>query len=134
MVDFSNEGTVSKPPRDIVALIILEKLYNYLEADEIFAKQKLGGAGSMTNISRSRLRNLFLICQPMLQRRLSHEEYNKLNELCTNLTKSVEPEELLECFFLVLAVLDKLELTKLDTKAVYNKTRVEESNKHHGYG
>ena len=134
MVDFNDAGTMSKPPKDVVALIIIEKLYNYLEADEIFAKQKLGGAGVMIAIPRARLRNLFLLCYPMMIRRLRTEEFNKVNQVCTDLEKKVEPKELLDCFIMILKVLDSLELTKLDTKPVYNRARVEEANKVHGYG
>jgi hypothetical protein len=134
MVDFNDAGTMSKPPKDVVALIIIEKLYNYLEADEIFCKQKLGGAGGMTSIPRARLRNLFLLCRPMMERRLGSPEFDKVNIVCTDLEQQVDEKDLLECFIIIMSVLDKLELTKLDTKPVYNRARVEEANKVHGYG
>ena len=133
MVDFNNEGTIQRPPKDIVALIIIEKLYNYLEADEIFAKQKLGGAGGVITIPRARLRNLFLTTHSMMKRRLKLDEYNRLRNLCTDLTATVDPKELLECFIILHDQLDRLGLIKLDTRPVYDSTDIEASNKAQGY-
>jgi len=133
LVDFNNDSTISRPPRDIVALIIIEKFYNYLEADEIFAKQKLGGAGGMTSIPRARLRNLFLNTHSMMKRRLKEADYNRLRTVCCELQKKVEPEELLECFLLMHTELDSSGLLRLDTKQAYNTLDIEESNKAQGY-
>lgn len=134
MVDFNSTETISKPPKEIVALIIIEKLYNYLEADEHYAKTRLNGAGITTSIPRARLRNLFLVCHAMLSRRLSPDEFKKVSCVCMNLEKKVEPADLMEAFITILTVLDSLELIKLDTKPVYNRKNVEESNKAQGYG
>jgi len=133
MVDFNSEGTMAKPPKDIVALIIIEKFYNFLEADETYTKNKLNGAMIGLSVSRARLRNLFLVCHEMLKRRLKNEQYEQIFAVCMNLSIKKNIEELMEAFLLIVKVLDDLQLLKLDTKPVYARHRVEEANKQHGY-
>ena len=133
MVDFNNEGTISRPPRDIVALIIIEKLYNYLEADEFWTAQSLNGVDSRLNTARSRLRNLFLTTHSMIQRRLPPEQYQKVRAVTTDLNKKVTPQDLLDCFIILHEQLDKLGLIKLDTRPVYDSLDIEASNKAQGY-
>ena len=134
MVDFNDGTTIGKPPQELVALIIIEKLYNFLEADEDYIKKKLGGAAWPTAIPRARLRNLLLICNPMLQRRMEKNAYAKAWKVCTDLSHKATPEEILEVFVLISAQLDALNLTRLDNKPVFNRLRVEEANKAQGYG
>lgn len=134
MVDFNSEGTISKPPREVVALIIIEKLYNFLEADEDYSKKNLSGAGGFISISRARLRSLFLVCHQMLERRCTKEEFTKLTDVCIDLKTDTEIADIMDAFKIILKVLDDLQLIKLDTKPVYNRHRTEEANKHHGYG
>jgi len=133
MVDFNSQETISKPPKDIVALIIIEKLYNFLEADEYYAKNRWNNAntGGLA-ISRARLRSLFLVSHEMLKRNLKEEVFKEVSELCIGVEK-VEMPEVMKCFVLILEILDQLGLTKLDTKQAFNRHRVEEANKHHGY-
>jgi len=133
MVDFNSEGTVSKPPKEVVALIIIEKLYNFLEADEHYAKTRLNGAGIGIAVSRARLRSMFLVCHEMLKRRLKGPEFEKVTCSCMNLNKEIDVAELMESFMLILRVLDELKLIKLDTNPVYDRHRIEEANKQHGY-
>lgn len=134
MVDFNSEGTISKPPKEIVALIIIEKLYNFLEADEQYTKTRFQGAGLSLAVSRARLRNLFLVCNVMLKRRCDATEFNKVKKVCMDFSKDIDVDELMDCFLIILNVLDTLGLIKLDTKPVYNRHRTEEANKQHGYG
>lgn len=134
MVDFNNEGTMSKPPREVVALIIIEKLYNFLEADEHYIKQLLNGAKQRLSVPTSRLRSLFLISQPLLKRRLSAEDYKEVKRVCCDWEVEVDLEKLLEIFFKIIEVLDKIGLTKLDTQPTYRRHIIEEANRVHGYG
>lgn len=137
MVDFNSEGTISKPPREVVALIIIEKLYNFLEADEHHAKTLLNGASLGDAVCRARLRSLFLVCHEMLKRRCKPDDYQKVKDYCLELDSKkhkTEPGDMMEAFMIILTVLDDLQLIKLDTKPVYNRHRTEEANKQHGYG
>jgi len=134
MVDFNSEGTISKPPKEVVALIIIEKLYNFLEADEHHAKTLLNGASLGQAVSRARLRSLFLVCHEMLKRRCDYDDYTKLKLYCLNLSHKPEEDEMMDAFMIILKVLDQLQLIKLDTKPVFQRHRTEEANKQHGYG
>lgn len=135
MVDFNNDNTISRPPRDIVAYIVIEKLYNYIEADEDFTKKKMLGstAPQLIAIPRARLRSLFLICHPLLQRKLSDEDYEILHRTCVQITEKITSDDLLFSFNILAKVLDDLELTKLDTKQKLNRTNIEETNIALGY-
>lgn len=134
MVDFNNESTISKPPKEVVALIIIEKIYNFLEADEDYAKKKLQGGGVSIAIPRARLRNLFLMSHALLKRGLDEPDYNGCVAVCMDVNrKDVEPDDLMEAFGHMMTVLDKVGLTKLDTKPVYNRNSIEQSNKAQGY-
>ena len=133
MVDFNSEGTMSKPPKEVVALIIIEKLYNFLEADEIFTKTMLNGASLGLAVSRARLRSLYLVTHEMLNRRCKAEDQTKLKIVCMDLQHKTDTVELMESFLIILQVLDDLQLIKLDTKPVYKRHRIEEANKQHGY-
>jgi len=133
MVDFNSEGTMSKPPKEVVALIIIEKLYNFLEADESRTQTFINGADTGLAVSRARLRSLFLVTHEMLKRRLNTEDFQKVSCVCMNLANSMDGIDLMEAFIIILGVLDQMQLIKLDTKPVYDRHRVEEANKQNGY-
>lgn len=125
---------MSKPPKEVMALIIIEKLYNFLEAEEEKTKMQLNGASMGSAVSRARLRSLFLVSHEMLKRRIKEPtDFEKVRKVCMNLKDKVEDAELIESYLTILQVLDDMQLLKLDTKPQYNRYRVEESNKHHGY-
>lgn len=134
MVDFNNETTIGKPPKELVSLIIIEKLYNYLEADEDYIKKRLSGAAWPLSTCRARLRTLFLMCYPMLKRRLPPEEFEKLRKICEDPRSPAEERDLLEAFQIISKILDTLGLTKLDDKPTFKRHRIEEANKAQGYG
>ena len=68
-----------------------------------------------------------------MKRRLKLDEYNRIRNLCTDLTAVVDHTELLECFIILHDQLDRLGLIKLDTSPVYDSTDIEASNKAQGY-
>lgn len=133
MVDFNSEGTMSKPPKEVVALIIIEKLYNFLEADETHTKTRLNGASAGNSTCRARLRNLFLITYKMLERRLKPEEFQEVCCVCMGTHPKIEDAAIIKTYFTILGVLDDLQLTKLDTRPVFKRHMVEDANQQHGY-
>lgn len=133
MVDFDNEATMGKPPKEVVAFIIIEKVYNFLEADESYSKTLLNGTQSFLSVPRARLRNLYLVSHRLLERNLKKEELADVHSVCMNLKQEVKQEDLLECFSTIFMVLDKVGLWKIDTKKVFDRHRVEVANKEHGY-
>ena len=134
MVDFNNETTISRSPVDIVATCILERRFNFIEADESSTKQKLSGAGVLIATPRARLRSLFIDGHALMKRKLSPENYQKLRNICFELNTKPTQEEILEAFLIIDEQLDASGLLRLDTKPVFNRNRIEESNKAHGYG
>jgi len=134
MVDFNNETTIGKPPKELVALIIIEKLYNFLEADEDYIKKRLGGASWPISTCRARLRTLYLMSYPMLQRRLPPEEFETLKRICEDHKHETTEAELLSAFQSISVILDTLGLTKLDDRPTFKRHKIEEANKAQGYG
>lgn len=134
MVDFNNEATMGKPPREVVALIIIEKVYNFLEADEDFAKKTLMGGSMSYAVPQARLRNLFFVSHTLLKRNMTEKDFDAITSIALNTRhKTVEHDDILECFGRIFEVLDKVGLWKIDTNKVYDRHRVETANKQHGY-
>lgn len=134
MVDFNNETTIGKPPKELVALIIIEKFYNFLEADEDYIKKRLGGASWPISTCRARLRTLYLVAYPMLQRRMPPEEFETLKRICEDHKHETTEAELLRAFQSISVILDTLGLTKLDDRPTFKRHKIEEANKAQGYG
>lgn len=133
-MDFNSEATMGKKPTELVSSIIIEKVYNFLEADEDWAKKSLQGGAVQYSIARARLRTLFFASHTLLKRNMEEADFDWLTSTClsTN-SKEVEPEDVLECFGRIFQILDKVGLWKIDTKPIYERHRVEEANKQHGY-
>ena len=131
-MDFNNEATMGKKPTELVSSIIIEKIYNFLEADEFWSQKVMQGGGASYAIARARLRTLYNSSRNILQRNMTPKEYEKLTEVCMNTSVSMQPNEPLLCYEKMFSVFDKVGLWKIDTKAVYNRERVEEANKVHG--
>jgi len=134
MVDFNNEATMGKPPKEVVALIIIEKVYNFLEADEDFAKKTLMGGSMSYAIPQARLRNLFFVSHTLLKRNMTSDDFDAITSICLNTQqKTVEHDDILEGFGRIFEVLDAVGLWKIDTIKRYDRTRVEKANEQHGY-
>lgn len=133
-MDFNNESTMGKKPTELVASIIIEKVYNFFEADEDWAKKQLQGGSVSYAHARARLRTLFFSIHTLLKRNMTEKDYNWLTSVCLNTSQTdITPETSLEAFGLIFIVIDKIGLWKVDTRNVYNRERVEEANKEHGY-
>lgn len=133
-MDFNNEATMGKPPKEVISFIIIEKVYNFLEADEDYAKKTLQGAGVSYAIPQARLRNLFFVSHTLLKRNMKEKDFDAITSIALNTQhKAVEHDDILECFGRIFEVLDKVGLWKIDTKKVYERHRIEQSNKEHGY-
>ena len=132
-MDFNNEATMGKKPTELVSSIIIEKVYNFLEADEDWAKKSLQGGQITYAIARARLRTLFFSSHTLLKRNLGKEDYQDLIDTCLSTSSQITHETCLDCFGQIFEVLDKVGLWKIDTKPVFDRHRVEEANKQHGY-
>lgn len=133
-MDFNNESTMGKKPTELIASILIEKVYNFLEADESWAKLKIQGGAVNYAIARARLRSLFFSSHNLLKRNMEDQEYNWLMSICLSTgANDTETEDVMEGFGMIFQVLDKVGLWKIDTRKVYDRHRVEEANKQHGY-
>lgn len=133
-MDFNSEATMGKKPAELIASIIIEKVYNFLEADEDWAKKLMQGGAVTYAISRARLRTLYFASHNLLSRNMPKKDYDWLMAVCLSTdAHEVKVEDVLEGFGLIFQVLDKVGVWKVDTQKVYERHRVEEANKAHGY-
>lgn len=127
MVDFNNETTIGTPAVDIVRVLILQARYNLFEAWEYHQKMLFQGTEGNLSLVRARLGTMFLELQAGLKRRLSKLEYqNLLNRLKDD---TMTTDEAFDIICLFNDILDKINLTKIDTKKVYDSSRVEKEHK-----
>lgn len=125
MVDFNNEATIGTPAGDVVKILILQRHYDLLEAVEHYNKQVAMGQEANISTVKARLYTLFIQIQAMLKRRLPSKEYEDFKEQI----QSDDDQKILEAIYRINEELDKINLTKIDTKKVYDSTNVEKENK-----
>lgn len=130
MVDFDNEVTVGMPAVDVERILILERRYNLLEALEKFNRARLMNAEGDISIVRARLCSMFLEIDALLERQMKEKEFKKLKDQVMG-TESTE-EQMLESIYTINKILDQVQLTRIDTRIKYDRTRVEVENKNKG--
>jgi len=136
MVDFSNDSMISKPPTDVINLIVIEHWYNWRLAWEFYVKNSMNRTKVGVAECRSRLSNLFLATERLMFRKLTAKDkitYDELKELCCNVNYKVDEMQMLEAYLLINQKLDEAGLIKVDTKPQVDRTKVELSNKAYGY-
>jgi hypothetical protein len=133
MVNFNLDSTITKPPIEIVNLIIIEHWYNVTLAYEYYNKHKCNNAVISMAECSCRLTTLFLSVNKILERKLELEQYNKLKNICLLVNKSLSTKDFLEAYLIIHSVLDACNLLKIDTKPYVNRFNTEESNKAFGY-
>ena len=131
MVNFNDNNTISKPPTEIINMVVIEAWYNWRLAYETYLLYKYQRKGIFIHETKARLITLFLTCYQLLQRKLiKTNEFENLKHICY---ESDNEKELLEAYLIINKVLDEANLIKIDTKPVIDRSRVEESNTFAGY-
>ena len=125
IVDFDNEATIGTPDVDIVRVLILQRRADVFEALEQYNKDNYANIQTDISVIKARLYSLFLELQGGLKRRLKAKDYNDL----VKQLDSKEPTDVLKVILMLNEYLDSLNLTKIDTKKKYDKTRVEKEHK-----
>lgn len=125
MVNYNDLNTVAVPSNDINRIQILERRAYVIEALEIYYKYKLAGASGNTALFRSRLASLFWEIGGLIKRQV--KDYDELKTKITN--KDTEISELINLWEEINILLDKINLTKIDTKKDYDNTDIEEENR-----
>jgi hypothetical protein len=96
------------------------------EAWEYYSKQKHLGTTSGLNVVHARTESLFNALAPYLERKIDNKDFESTKKVLFE----YEPSEkrLREIFFLINKQLDIDRITRMDTKTVYDGTRVELEN------
>lgn len=134
MVDFNNDTTITgRSAEDILRVIIMERRYNLFESIENYIKLSSQGAESEQEVAivKARLFSLFLEIEETVKRHLEKEP-EVMKQLEVYLA-SDKYEEILKAVKILMAVLDKVKLTRLDTRVPYDSTRVTVEDKVKGH-
>lgn len=135
MVDFNNDTTITgRSAEDILRVIIMERRYNLFDAVENYVK--LDAEGNATErdaaLIKARAYALFLEIEETVKRNLGKDEEGYAELLsCINSNKY---ENLLKAVRILMYILDKVKLTRLDTRRPYDQTRVATEDKEKGHG
>lgn len=130
MVDFNNETTVSTPAADIVRVLILERhayVVDAIERHYVNDALNIDTAQDLGVIKARLMTFYFYICE-VLPRRMDKDEIKNLKEDLA----AEDFDGVMRAFRSLNKVLDSVKLTRIDTKKVYDPTRVEEENKEKG--
>jgi len=127
MVDFNAEATVSSSAYDILRVLILQRRNDVIDAIESYLKIEEHSTPD-TNIIRARMFSLFLEIQAMLKRKHRPDEYDSIKLLCTD----KDFVKLQDVFLIINEFLDENRLIRIDTKEIYDKTRVSKEDKAKG--
>ena len=137
MVNFNNETTVSSPAANIVKLLVIEARYNSFLALEEYNSKISGSINYNQGRVRARLGTWYLEHQAYLERTFTKaEDIIEIDAVKKDLffnKQDLEYTRILEIIIFLNNIIDKLKITKLDTKQQYDTTNIEEDNKHNEY-
>lgn len=127
MVNFNDEATVTTPSWDILKLLALEKRENVILSIEFYYKNKAQGSDEEhdLDIIRSRLLCLFYELESWLKRTAKDQE--EVETLRMNIFEGDE-KQVFSAITYLNDFMDRMNLTRIDTKKVYDKNRVEVEN------
>lgn len=128
MVNFNNETTITRAPKNILEILIIEKRKYFLDALEQYYKDKFNNIQVSNSIIRARLITLFLDIKTSFSRSRKPEEAQELQEL----VYSKSTDDLLEAFDKINLFLDNKKLLQWDSMRTYDPGSVEEENDFHG--
>lgn len=126
MVDFKSDATVTTPSWDILKLLALEKRESLILSVEFYFKNQYLGSDSENdlNIIRARLWCLYYELESWIKRTKQQAEIESLQ---LNI-KEGDEKQILSAVSYINQFMDEMNLTRIDTKKVYNKGRVEVEN------
>lgn len=137
MVNFNNETTVSSPAANIVKLLVIEARYNSFLALEEYNSKISSSVNYNQGRLRARLATWFLEHQAYLDRTFTKaDDIAEIAAVKADLffnKKDLEYPRILEIIIFLNNVIDRLKITKLDTKQQYDITDIEEDNKQNEY-
>lgn len=132
MVDFNNEATVSTPPGEVVKIVVLERREQCIEALESYHNVESANleTGHKVTILKSRVMAFWYQVQAMVKRRLANVKPGETtyDEVREAMTAAKTAEELVGAYEWLNEFVDSMGLTFIDSRAKYDRTRVEDSN------
>lgn len=138
MVNFNNDTTVGQTAGNLIRLLLIEARYNAFAAFEKYNDDISKGINSSQTIVRARLGTWLLELQPYLDRTTEklEDQKKKLKSIKENLffgKKNLSYKEVVEILEYLNNTSDKLRVTKLDTKQVWDTLDIETDNLNEGY-
>jgi len=128
MVDlFNNETNTGRPAVDIVRILVLQSRENAFESFEVYNKNKNRGIQADQSTLRARLLTWFMQHQAYIERN-SIDTKEEIEELLFK-EQDIKDSEIKKILYFLNAIIDKLNITKLDTHRIYDRTNIEEDNK-----
>lgn len=124
MVDFNNESTVGTPRSDILAVLILQRRNDAINAIEYFNKMVGQGAEPPIAHLRSAVLALFLEFRAALKNGISQSEYELLMLQC----RSNDADKISSAFMTVDDWLYKKNIIKIDSRKSVDSDDIEASN------
>ena len=129
MVNFDNITSTGLPATEIEKINILHLRHNVIVAIEHYKIKKYSNASINLCYVKAYLLSLILQMQATLKRNLDSVDYDLLLKIPDN-SKTID--ELMNGFFILSEMLDKMRITKLDNMPTYDTKRVVEANKFKG--
>jgi len=132
MVDFNKEATIGTPAHNIVKILLLQARANVLEALEDYNKKMSKGIEADQSVLKSRLLTWFLEHQAYLDRNLNKKDWEQMQKKAKESLlfnqDEIEPEKIWEFIADLNMIIDKLKVTRVDTRVAYDRSNVELDN------
>lgn len=126
-----NVSTSVSTPIEYYKILVLQRLNDLNEGWESYSKQKHLGIQSDLNIVQARTESLYNALRPFLKRKFKEENIKEIDKTLFG-DKEATEKQLRNIFNSISEQLDADRITRMDTRAVYDGTRVEEENKNFG--
>lgn len=126
MVNFDNITNTGIPASEIEKINLLHKRDNVILAIEHYKIKKYQSVNINLCYVKSTILALFMQFQSTLKRNLDPVEYNSLKDLADNNNNITD---LIEGFYIISEILDKLKITRIDNVPVYDSRRIVIANK-----
>jgi len=132
MVNFDNDTTVATPAKDVMKIYLLQCKAYVEDCWRDYSKVYYLGSQGDTSKIKAGLEQLYLVMHPMIERHWIDDDMGlKKAEIRTAIQKA-SPDDLFNLIIKFNAILDNVQLTKLDTRQL-KKWTLEASNLQHGY-
>jgi len=131
MVNFNSDATIGISPKNILAMIILQRRNDLIEAIESAKSKDLQGQTPNLSQVSARLLSLKLELEELLIRKLPRKRRKELEEIIKKDSPTIQ--EIINAYMIINKALDKTEITKIDTLRKLDFQDIEKMNEHFGY-